>query len=502
MRTLCFSRLSKSYDGVPALRDVDLTLRGGTVHALMGENGAGKSTLIRAIAGVAPADSLIVTRDGEEVTLRTPRDAHAAGFRFIHQELNVVPQVSVAENVLLGRELPRRLGVAVDWPEVHRRAAAALEELGAGHIDTRQPAAELAPGDRMLMRIAAALVEGDDRPAELYVLDEPTAALTDAESEMLFRVIDRLRAAGAAILYVSHRLDEVMRIADEITVLRDGRRIATTPVAETARAAIIERMTGREVRDSYPLREAAIGEDVVLHLDHVATTDLEGLSVTLRAGEILGVAGLAEAGQSRLLRLLMGLGRVRAGEALLEGRPLPRSPSEAWRRGVAYIPRERRSEALCLDLPVRLNVVLPHLGRYGLRASSRRERLDAGALGEQVRLRSAGPEQPVRHLSGGNQQKVAFARALMGDPRLLLLDEPTRGVDVGAKYDIYTLVRAQAARGCAVILASSDLPELIGMCDRVLVLRDGRQSHLLPCEGMTPAELLAQFYDREPEVAG
>lgn len=498
MRSLTFSRLSKSYDGVPALVDVDLTLKAGSVHALMGENGAGKSTLIKAIAGVLRPDSLTVTKDGEEVPLRSARNAHDAGFRFIHQELNIVPQVSVAENVLLGRALPRRFGLAVDWAELRRQAEAALARLGVTHIDVRGMAGDLAPGDRMMMRIATALVAEGDHPADLHVFDEPTAALTGAESELLFAVIDRLRREGAAILYVSHRLDEVLRLCDEVTVLRDGRCVFTKAVAGTSRSEIIRAMTGRHVEDAYPVRETAIAQRPILRLRDVATDGLSDLSFVLREGEVLGVSGLAEAGQSRLLRLLMGLGPVTAGEAVFDGAPLPRSPDRAWARGMAYIPRERRSEALCLDLPIRSNIVLPHLARYGIRARMGRERSDATSVGEKVRLGSSGPEQPVRQLSGGNQQKVAFARAVMGEPKLLLLDEPTRGVDVGAKYDIYLLVRDLAARGCAVILTSTDLPEVLGMCDRVLVLRDGRQTHLLDCAAMTPVDLLSMFYDADP----
>ncbi|TKW68031.1 MAG: sugar ABC transporter ATP-binding protein [Paracoccus denitrificans] len=500
MTDLTFAQMSKSFGGVRALDDVTLRLRGGRVHALMGENGAGKSTLIKLIAGVTRADGLAVRLDGQAVPLNGADDAHRAGFRFIHQELNIVPQLSVAENILLSHAYPRRFGIVVDWPQVRARAQAALERLGAGHIDVKAPAGSLPVGERMLMKIAAALVS-DGAPPVLYVLDEPTAALTGAESEMLFKVIARLKAEGATVLYVSHRLDEVMAIADDVTVLRDGRHVSTRPIAETSKARIIEEMTGREVADVYPPRRGAIGPVPVLRLQGVATDDLTGLDFDLHPGEVLGVTGLAEAGQSRLLRMLVGQTRLHAGRAEFEGRPLPRSPAQAWSRGIAYIPRERRAEALMLGMPIRSNIVLPYLSGYGPISSRRRESRDAARLARDVRLKAAGMEQPVGQLSGGNQQKVVFARAVMGQPRLLLLDEPTRGVDVGAKHDIYDLVRGLAEQGCAVILTSTDLPEVIGMCDRVLVLQDGRQAHLMAQPGLSAARLLGAFYDKMEEKA-
>lgn len=494
MHSLTFKNMSKAYGGACALSDVSLTLHGGRVHALMGENGAGKSTLIKLIAGVVRADSMVVELGADAIVLHSAQDAHNAGFRFIHQELNIVPQISVAENILLGHTLPRRFGFAVDWKTLRARARAALAFLGAEHVDVRAMAGSLPPGDKMLVKIAAALVSEGGAQARLYVLDEPTAALTERESDLLFDVIRRLKNQGAAVLYVSHRIDEVLRICDDITVLRDGRHVSTGPVADTTKEAIINAMTGRDVQDAYPPRRSDIGADLVASLRAVATAKLSHLNVDLRQGEILGVSGLSEAGQSEFLKLFMGLETLRTGTATLAEKPLPRSPSDAWARKVAYIPRERRADALMLDMSIRSNIVLPHLGAYGIRADKRAETVDARALGDMVRLKHDGPDQPVAQLSGGNQQKVVFARALFGKPRLLLLDEPTRGVDVGAKYDIYQLVRDLSAQGCAVILTSTDLPEILGMCDRILVLQDGRQTHLMARDGLTSAGLLSQFY--------
>lgn len=494
MRQLEFSNMCKTYGAVKALDGVDLSLSGGQVHALMGENGAGKSTLIQLLAGVVPADALAAKVDGAEIALTSPSAAQQAGFRFIHQELNIVPQVSVAENMLLGRTFPRRLGLAVDWPQVYARAQDALAFLGADHIDVRALAGDLTTGDRMLMKIAAAFVTDPvtDERAVLYVLDEPTAALTDAESELLFDVIARLAATGAAVLYVSHRIDEVMSICDSVTVLRDGKLVFSGATGDTSKAQIIRDMTGRDVADAYPAVAAPPRADLVIAMDDVSAGPLSGITFTLRAGEVIGIAGLANSGQSALLEVFMGLHPVSSGHAHLQGKALPRSPEQAWKRGAAYLPKERRSEGLMLDMSIRANIALPHL--TGVRANARRERQMAQTLGQQMRLKCEHLDQSVAQLSGGNQQKVLFARALYGFPDLLLLDEPTRGVDVGAKYDIYCTVREASAKGCAVLMTSSDLPELLGMCDRILVLQNGRQAHILDCDGLSSSNLLSHFY--------
>lgn len=498
MSKFTFSRMTKRYGGTTALDNVSLDLSGGRIHALVGENGAGKSTLIKLLAGVVQADSLSVSIDGTTVSLNSASDAHAAGFRFIHQEHDIVPQITVAENILLGRDLPRRFGFAVDWRELQSLARKAIEVLGAEGIDLNAMAGDLPPDDQMAVRIAAALVAEPGRDARLYVLDEPTAALTGEESEKLFAVLGRLRSRGAAVLYVSHRINEVMRICDDVTVLRDGRHVTTCPVAETSESGIISAMTGLEVADVYPPPQDAPGTDIVARV-RGDTQRLRDLDFEIRAGEILGVAGLAGAGMTDLTRLFLGMDRMKRGHAELLGGGLPASPSEAWKRGVAHIPRERRYEGLMLDLPVRSNIVLPHL--KGLWADRASETADAVEMGASVHLKSEGPEQPVGQLSGGNQQKCIFARALMGRPRLLLLEDPTRGVDVGAKLEIYQLARNLSAKGCAVMLASSDMPEVLGMSDQILVLGNHRQTHLVDSD-MAPADLVARFYEDGPEGLG
>ena len=481
-----FLGLTKRYGSATVLSDVSLTLMPGRVHALMGENGAGKSTLIKLLAGVTPADSLVLRVNGHPAPLRNPADATAAGFRIIHQELNLIPQLSVAENILLGHPVPHRMGL-VNWRALARQAEQALSQLGVT-LDVTRQAGDLRPGDRMLVKIASALV-GDQTP-RLYVLDEPTAALSDAESARLFTVMARLKQQGAAILYVSHRLSEVMQICDDVTILRNGSRVHTGTIAQTTRDAIILHMTGRPVAEQMPPRSPA-GSAVVASAN-LSSRTLTDLNFTLHQGEILGVAGLANAGQSAVLSLFLGLERPTSGGLS----PAPKTPADAWAQGIAYVPPERRTQGLALTMGARDNALMPH--HRGLRARIATERARIATLGRQVNLRAQSPEQPVWQLSGGNQQKVVFARALANPPRLLLLDEPTRGVDVGARAEIYALIRNLTARGTAVILSSTDLPELLGLSDRILILHQGRQTRIVSPQGLQPNDLLRQFY---PEPA-
>ncbi|MBA4351970.1 MAG: sugar ABC transporter ATP-binding protein [Rhodobacter sp.] len=500
MPHLSITGLAKSYGPTRALTGAALDLRGGEVHALMGENGAGKSTLIRILAGLDQPDSGTILLDGTPLPLGTPAAATAAGFRFLHQELQIVPALSVAENMHLARPYPRRpglLGGLVHWSALHRAAATALSRLGADHIPTDALMATFGPGDQMLVRIAATLLPADPAPW-LYVLDEPTAALTDAESARLFAAIATLKAQGAAILYVSHRMDEVMALADRITTLRDGAHVATRPRPETNRDQIIHDMTGRALSDLFPPRGPHPTSPPILTLRNLSAPGLQDISLDLAPGEILGIAGLSGSGRAALLRALIGA-LPRKGSATLNGQPLPTTPTAAWAAGIAYIPRERRAEGVMPARALSETIALPHLARLS-RAGFVNRRATATLtrrLSDDVRLKSTGPAQPVAELSGGNQQKVLFARAMAANPRLLLLDEPTRGVDVGAKFDIYTLIRSAAAQGTAVILVSSDLPELIGLSDRIAILTSGRITATLPADGLTEAALLTACYAKD-----
>lgn len=512
-RALCIVGLSRRYGAVRALDAVDLRFAAGEVHALMGENGAGKSTLIRLIAGLEVPDGGTITLDGAALSLARPGAAEAAGLRFIHQELDVVPALSVAENMHLGHRYPRRMGALVDWRALHRAARRALDRLGLDHIAPGVPMSRLATGDQMLVRIAATLIEGDGAAPWLYVMDEPTAALTGAEAARLFEVTGALVASGAGVVYVSHRMDEVLRLADRVSVLRDGRHVSTRAIADTSQGRIIEEMTGRPLRDLFPARAAAVmgGGDVpapvpVLSVAGLGAPGIDRIGFDVARGEVLGLAGLTGSGRGTVLRALIGAVPRTAGAIVLDGAPVaPASPAEGWAAGLAYVPRERRAEGLMMLRAVAENVSLPHLARITRRAGflhRRRERALVAERAAEVRLKAASPAQAVGHLSGGNQQKVLFARAVAGRPRVLLLDEPTRGVDVGAKFDIYRVIRDLARTGMAVVVASSDLPELIGLCDRIAVLHAGRITGVVPTAGLTEGDLLSLCYATPEGMAG
>ncbi|MBN9333958.1 sugar ABC transporter ATP-binding protein [Devosia sp.] len=490
--------VTKAYAGVPALSGASLVIAPGEIHALMGENGAGKSTLIKILAGVVAPDTAEITVNGERVGIDSTKAAYRLGLRFIHQEFNVVPTLSVAENIFMGRRYPRRAGLFVDWKVLNREAQRALDRLGIDHIDPRQNLGTLSLGDQMLVRISAALL--DD--AKLYVMDEPTAALTRDESERLFRVLREIRASGSSVLYVSHRLDEIMALCDKATVLRDGRSIDSGALTNITHDDLVALMIGRKVEEAYPKATAEPRETTVFAAAGLATAGLNPVSLSLREGEVLGIAGLSGSGQGELIRAIFGDAKVTAGTMTLSSSPYtPSSPASAWQSGVAYVPRERRAEGLVMRRPIFENITLAHLkrqSRAGTWLAPNREKRLAAELGANMRLKAVGPAQDVLELSGGNQQKVVFAKAVAGNPRLLLLEEPTRGVDVGAKFDIYSIVRELTAKGAAVILVSSDLPELIGISDRIAVMRRGEITTIVDAAGLREDDLINLCYGRAP----
>ena len=492
MSLLSIGHLRKAYGGALALKDASLELFAGETLALVGENGAGKSTLIKILAGAVVPDGGDIRIEGVEASLRSPEEAHRRGLRFIHQELNVVASLSVAENIFLGRVYPRRLCL-VDWRALNARARAALAELGVKHLAPETIVAKLPVGDRMLVRIAAAFLEDDSARARIFVMDEPTAALTKEELERLFRIIGALRARACGILFVSHRLDEVLSVADRISVLRDGESCATIEARDATKARLIELMTGRKDIAGGPGKAPPRSAPVVLAVDGLAGEGLSDIAFELRKGEILGFTGLAGAGPERLIRALVA--SAGAGSVTLEGAPAAlRGPADAWARGIALNPRERRAEGLLLKHDIASNVSLPHLSRLSRMRwflDSRKERARAAELGRRVRLKASGPRQKVRTLSGGNQQKVLLARAMAGAPHVLLLDEPTRGVDVAAKFDIYAFLQEITEAGASVVIVSSDQEELMRLCSRVAVLREGRITATVPTDGLTPERLLA-----------
>lgn len=466
-------RVGKSYTAAPVLTDVSLELRAGEVHAIVGENGAGKSTLIRILSGVIQPNTGELRLNGDPVRFVTPHDALARGVSAVHQEFNYCPALSVTENLYLGQRLPRNRFGWVDWRTAEARARDVLDQLGVD-IDVRRSVGGLSPETRKLVEISRALIHRSD----VLILDEPTAALPAAESERLFGIIRRLRDRGVAIAYVSHRLTEVLQLADRISVLRDGRLIATQDTTEAQLSGLVRLMVGRPLSMEYPLRPPRPNSEVLLKVRGLSSPEaFRDVSLDVSRGEILGIAGLDGSGRSELAQALAGDRRCDAGEVLLDATRIGpgRSVYEVMDSGVVYVPPDRQHEGLHLGMSIADNISLPVLrtlshGPFLDRAGQ--DRL-AQEYMSRLDVRASGPHQVCSALSGGNQQKVLLAKWLATRPRVLLLDEPTRGVDVGAKAEIHALIRTLADGGAAILLASSEMLELLGMSDRVLVLRAG-----------------------------
>ncbi|MFN6119462.1 MAG: sugar ABC transporter ATP-binding protein [Actinomycetes bacterium] len=467
--------LSKQFPGVRALDEASLLVRAGEIHGLVGENGAGKSTLIKILAGAQPPDAGSIVIDGREVSIPNEAAADALGLRFIHQDVALVPRLTVAENVFLGRPLPRR-GPFVSRTKAHELTREVLRDFV--DVDPAAPLSSLSVAERWMVGIGRSCA-GD---ARMVVMDEPTVALADAEVERVFQAVNRLRDRGIAVLFVSHRLGEILQLANSVTVMKDGRTVGRHDISALDRQRLVSAIIGREAGELDPLEEPAEPhDDVVLEVSGLSGGPLRDISFSLRAGEILGIGGLVGSGRTSLMMNLFGHLEPTAGEIRLDGTPVVfRSPADAIRSGFALIPEDRRSQGLLTRRSVRENVVLTHLSdfrRHIRLPSPHRGRETDRTLAEIDRLRIAttGPEQQISTLSGGNQQKALLSRWLVGRAtRVLMLDEPTKGVDIGAKTEILRLVSQLAAEGVAVIVASSDLEEVSAIAHRVIVLREGR----------------------------
>ncbi len=480
--------IAKRFGSTRALEEVELEVRPGEVHALVGQNGAGKSTLMKVLSGAERPDAGRMVLEGRPYVPRGPLEARRAGAAMIYQELSLAPDLTVAENVCLGDEPTRRFGL-LDRRAMRRRAAAALARLGRPDIPPEARAGDLGLGARQLVEVARALA-GE---ARIVVMDEPTSSLGRADTEILFGVVRRLRDEGVSVIYISHFLGEVRAVADRFTVLRDGRSVGTGVVAETSTDEIIRRMVGRDLRDVYARVPHDIGEPV-LDLAALAGKPLpDGVSLTLRRGEILGIAGLVGAGRTETVRAVFGLAPVARGQVRLAGVDVTGEGAPAMvRRGLGLLSEDRQGEGLAPDLSVSDNLTLSRLAPHTRRGLVSRRRVRDAAQGwiNRLGIRTRGPGQAVTALSGGNQQKVALARLLHQDADVLLLDEPTRGIDVGAKADLYRLIGALAARGKAVLWVSSYLPELLGVCDTLAVMTRGRLSPKRPVAAWTPEHVM------------
>jgi ribose transport system ATP-binding protein len=464
MRGIC-----KQYPGVQALSHTDLTVRAGEVHVLLGENGAGKSTLMKILSGAERADAGRILLDGRPVDIGDPLRARTLGIRTIYQELSLVPHLTVAENIFLGKAPARWPGI-VDWPRMRGQARQVLERLGVA-IDPDVPVRSLRLAQQQMVEVARALTD----EARILIMDEPTSALSEREVGQLFAAITRLTSKGVAVVYISHRMEEVFRIGQRVTVLRDGRHVATDDIARVTVSQLVRLMADREVSDHYPRRTHMRGEEL-LRVDALGGGALRDVSFVLHRGEILGIAGLVGAGRTRLARAIVGADRAERGQIVVRGTPVAiRSPADAARARIGFLPEDRKQQGLVLPLSVERNVSLSHLSalsRFGV-IDRRGERQQAEEEISRLRIRTPGPEQRVVHLSGGNQQKVVLAKWLAAEAEILIFDEPTRGIDVGARQDIYLLMNRLVENGAGVIMISSDLPEVLGMSDRILVMRGG-----------------------------
>jgi ribose transport system ATP-binding protein len=462
--------VSKAFPGVQALADVSLTVRAGDVHMLLGQNGAGKSTLIKILYGAYPPDRGEVLIDGRPVRMHAPADARRLGIAVIFQEFSLVPHLSIAQNLFLGREPRGRVPGLVDRRALHRRARQVLDTL---HIDldTRTPISRLGVAQQQMVEIAKAL----SQHARVLVMDEPTAAISDREIDVLFARIRALRAAGIGIVYISHRLREVFAIGDRISVLRDGRLVASARPADTTPRELVRMMVGREVDTASRSRFCETpGETVLETRQLAAASGIAGIDIQVRAGEIVGLAGLVGSGRTEVARAVFGADPVTAGEVRLLGAPLGGGPAAAVARGVALVPESRKHDGLALAHSVQDNILLAGLRRHFPSGwyRGRAARRIAATLIERLRVVTPSPRRPAKYLSGGNQQKVVIGKWIGAGSRLYLFDEPTRGIDVGAKAEIYRLLQQLVDEGAGVLMISSELPELVGVCDRAYVMRD------------------------------
>ena len=479
--------IGKRFPGVLALENVSLTLEPGKVHALMGENGAGKSTLIKILAGVYQKDTGTIRIGGVESELRSPRDALQQGIKVVFQEIALISEFTVAENIFLEQYPVNAVG-SISWRGIRDEAAALFDRIGF-NIDPAAKVGDLPVSQQQMVEIARALAH----EARIVVMDEPTSSLTPNEVALLFGVIRRLTGLGIAVLYVSHKLDEIFEIADTVTVLRDGHHISTKPVGEHTHDTLIQDMIGRRIDNLFPRSRGAARDEVVVKVDGLSTDKLRDISFEARAGEVLGFFGLMGAGRTELAKAIVGYDPIRTGRISVAGRPLsPHSTRTGVALGIGLLSEDRKTEGLMLDLPVLQNTSLASLDQFARIGfvDEPREKSAVQAFVDRFRIKTPGLGQQIKNLSGGNQQKVLLARWLMRGLKVIVVDEPTRGIDVGAKSEIFALIDELAGQGLAVIMMTSEMPELLGLSDRIAVMAEGRITAIMPRDDATQEKIL------------
>jgi ribose transport system ATP-binding protein len=484
---LMLENIVKDFPGVRALNNVSLEVKRGEVLALVGENGAGKSTLMKVISGVIRPDHGTIILNGKKVQIKSPQHAQELGISIIHQEFNLIPHLSVAENVYLGREPGRSLKGFIDWPKLYRDTEALLQELDID-LDVKTPIYKLSVAYQQMVEIAKALSVN----ADVIIMDEPTATLTQHEIENLFRIINSLKQKDVTTIYISHRLEELFIISDRVTVMRDGCTVGSLITREADRKKLIAMMVGRDFQDEFPKRTCTAGE-IALSVRHLSNSKLRDVSMEFHRGEVVGISGLVGAGRTEFARAVFGVDPVAVGEIEVFGKKVHfKCPKDAIEAGIGLVPEDRKLQGLVLKMSVSENLTFAALEEImnGCFFHWSKERETVDHYVRDLRIKTPGPKQQVINLSGGNQQKVVLAKWLFVGSKILFLDEPTRGVDVGAKREIYQIINHLAEQGIAVILISSELPEIIGMSDRIYVMHEGRVKAMLPGGQTTEQQIL------------
>ena len=479
--------IDKSFGSNQVLKDAGFLLRDGEVHALMGENGAGKSTLMKILTGVYTKDAGTIYVDGQEVSYKNPQEAEKAGIVFIYQELNVLFDLTVEENLFMGKEITKRFGIC-DKKAMRAKAQEVMDRMGV-KIPVNAVMSDLSVGQQQMVEICKALMVD----AKVIIMDEPTAALTQSETEALFEVMNSLRKKGVSIVYISHRMEEIFELCDRITILRDGQYIGTRNICDITMDDVVQMMIGREIGERFPKRESTIGEEVfrVEGLTHEKL--FRDVNFSVRAGEVLGVSGLMGAGRTEIMQAIFGNLPVVSGKIFIEGKEVSiKNPRQAIAAGIGFITEDRKTEGLLLEKSIAENIELANLGKVSRNSVlSQKKGAELVKRGiEEFRIKCFGPEHECGNLSGGNQQKVVLAKWIYTDPKILILDEPTRGVDIGAKKEIYNVINEMAAKGVAVIMVSSELPEVLGMSDRIMVVHEGHITGIIDAEGADQAKVM------------